>query len=333
MKRALALLALIASLQARAESPAVVQRMADAADRLNYRGILVQIEGNFTQSLSVLHRAGAQGGDDRVHSLQGDYWELQRKAQHCRVGLSGPSTVRDDALIAAMFPSVYPGRLLQTASYFDFERVGSGRLAGRDVDFILARPRDQFRFARLFATDVATGLLMKTSLLDARGRELRQAYFVDIEILDELPLQQWDAQVAAVPAGLQWSEYTLDPRPLDKPIPWQVDLPPGFAVVGYARGPVRAGGPPIEQLTISNGLTSLSVFIDGAAGGGAGGEGFSTIDALNAYVTTVGSKQVTLIGPVPNVTLEAVAKGLAPAGDGAQGQGAQQAEVSAGAAH
>lgn len=332
MKRALALLALIAGcLQARAETPGVIQRMADAADRLNYRGILVQIEGNFTQSLSVLHRAGVQGGDDRVHSLQGDYWELQRKAQRCRVGLSGPRTVRDDALIAAMFPSVYPGRLLRTASYFDFERVGSGRVAGRDVDFILARPRDPFRFAHLFATDVATGLLMKTSLLDARGRELRQAYFVDIEILGELSPQQWDAQVAAAPAGLQWSEYTLDPHPLDKPIPWRVNLPPGFAVVGYTRGPVRAGGPPIEQITISNGLTALSVFIDGSVGSGATVEAFSKIDALNAYVTTVGSNEVTLIGPTPTVTLEAVAKGLVPAGDAAQG--AQQADVSAGAAH
>ncbi len=331
MRRALALLALIASLQARAETPAVVQRMADAADRLSYRGVLVQIEGHYTQSLRVLHRAGTQGGIDRVNSLQGDYWELQRTAQRCRIGMSGPRTVRDDALIAAMFPSVYPGRLLRTAAYFDFERVGSGRLAGRDVDFILARPRDQFRFARLFATDVATGLLMKASLLDARGRELRQAYFVELEILGDLSPKQWDAQVAAAPAGLQWSEYTLDPRPLDKQIPWRADLPPGFAVVDYTRGPVRAGGPPIEQLTISNGLTSLSVFIDGAAAGGAAAEGFSTIDALNAYVTTVGGKQVTLLGPMPTVTLEAVAKGLAPVGDAARDT--QQAEVSAGAAH
>lgn len=331
MKRALALIALIAGcLRAQAETPAVVQRMADAAERLNYRGIVVQIEGNFTQSLSVLHRAGEQGGNDRVHSLQGDYWELQRNAQRCRVGLNGSRTVRDDALLAAMFSSVYPGRLLRLASSFEFERVGRGRLAGRDVEFILARPGDTFRFARLFATDVATGLLMKSSLLDARGRELRQAYFVNIEILDDLSPQQWDAPVGAAPAALQWSEYTLDPRPLDKPIPWRVSLPPGFAVVGYARGPVRAGGPPIDQLTISNGLTSLSVFIEGSTASGAAAEGFSQVDALNAYTTTVGGHQVTLLGPVPNVTLEAVAKGLAPADDAAQA--GQQADVSAGAA-
>jgi sigma-E factor negative regulatory protein RseB len=331
MKRALALIALIAGcLRAHAETPSVLQRMADAAERLSYRGIVVQIEGNFTQSLRVLHRAGVHGGDDRVHSLQGDYWELQRNGERCRVGLNGPRTVRQDALLAAMFSSVYPGRLLRLESSFEFERVGRGRLAGRDVEFILARPGDAFRFARLFATDVATGLLMKSSLLDARGRELRQAYFVDFEILDNLSPQQWAAQVDAAPAALQWSEHTLDPRPLDKPIPWRVSLPPGFSVVGFTRGPVRAGGPPIDQLTISNGLTSLSVFIDGSTASGAATEGFLQVDAINAFTTTVGSHQVTLLGQVPNVTLEAVAKGLAPADEAVQAE--HQADVSGGAA-
>jgi sigma-E factor negative regulatory protein RseB len=322
MKRALALLALaIGCAQVRAEgTPAVLQRMLDAAGTLNYRGHVVQIEGNHTQSLRLLHRAGANGGDDRVHSLQGRYWELRRTGSVCRVALTDGKPARDEALVAAVFPSLLPQRLQRLAQYYDFEPIGSGRLADRAADFTVARPRDQFRFAYLLVTDAQTGLLLKVSLIDGRGRELRQAFFVDLELLPELPAADWEQPHPAASPQLVWSEYTLDRRGLGKDVPWRVSsLPPGFSLGDYARGRLPGGSQEVEQLTVSDGLATVSVFIDRASSGEQPLQGVSRIEALPAYGTTVGGHHVILLGAVPVATLEHIAKALTPVGTAATG--------------
>lgn len=81
MKPALVLLALALACgkALAADAPHIIQRMLAAADTLSYRGHVVQIEGDQAQSLHILHRAGADGGLDRVRSLQGTYWELRRE--------------------------------------------------------------------------------------------------------------------------------------------------------------------------------------------------------------------------------------------------------------
>lgn len=331
MKRALALLALaIGCAQVRAEGmPAVLQRMLDAAGSLNYRGHVVQIEGNHTQSLRVMHRAGANGGDDRVHSLQGRYWELRRTGSACRVALTDGKPARDEALVAAMFPSLLPQRLQRLAQYYDFEPIGSGRLADRAAEFTVARPRDQFRFAYLLVTDAQTGLLLKASLIDGRGRELRQAFFVDLELLPELPAADWEQPHPAASPALVWSEYTLDRRELGKDVPWRLSsLPPGFRLGDYARGRLPGGSQEVEQLTVSDGLATVSVFIDRASSGEQPLQGVSRIEALPAYGTTIGGHHVVLLGAVPVATLEHIAKALTPAGTAASA-GAPAAAVQA----
>ncbi len=315
MKRALALLALaVGCIQASADTPPILQRMLDAASTLNYRGHLVQIEGNHAQSLKLVHRAGANGGDDRVHSLQGRYWELRRTGNVCRVALSDAKPARDEALVAAVFPSLWPRRLQRLAEFYEFAPIGSGRLADRAADFTVARPRDEFRFAYLLVTDAATGLLLKVSLIDGRGRELRQAFFVDLELLSASPDNDWQQTPGATPSPLIWSEYTLDRRAPGKDMPWRLhSLPPGFTVGDYSRRQVPGSGQEVEQLTVSDGLATVSVFIDSPTPGEQTLHGVSRVEALPAYGTTISGHHVTLLGAVPVATLEHIAKALTPA--------------------
>lgn len=310
---------------ARAEVPAILQRMLDAADTLTYRGVVVQIEGKYTQSLSLLHRPGMDGGRDDLHSLQGHYWELQRTGDACRVGLVGARPARDEALVAAMFPSMVPRRLRHLVDHFEFQPIGKGRVAGRDADFTLARPRDQYRLPRLLVTDAATGLLLKASLLDERGVELRQAFFASLEIADKA-LPPLEKSAPAPAETLTWTDYRLNRQPLEKDLPWRVGwVPPGFWVDDYRREDPRSGGPAFEQITVSNGLSTVAVFIESApksAPNSPSGEEKPPREAhrvgpLNALATTVSGHQITLIGTVPSAALEDIAKGLAPAGDAA----------------
>jgi sigma-E factor negative regulatory protein RseB len=316
MKSALVLLALaLAGGKAlAADTPQIIQRMLAAADTLSYRGHVVQIEGDQAQSLHVLHRAGADGGLDRIRSLQGTYWELRREGQNCRIALSTARPAHDEALVAAAFASLLPRRLQKLAEFYEFAPVGTGRLADHAAEFTLARPRDQFRFGYLLGTDTATGLLLKAGLIDHQGKVLRQVFFVDLELVKTLDDAEWLQEAGSRPPNLQWREHTLGQRPSAQAIPWTIGaLPPGFSVSGYIRRPSPAGGQDVEQLTISDGLATVSVFIDSPAPGEQSLVGAGRVQAMPAFGAQLAGRQVTALGAAPMATLKQVVEALTPA--------------------
>lgn len=316
MKPALVLLALaLAGGKAlAADTPQIIQRMLAAADTLSYRGHVVQIEGDQAQSLHVLHRAGADGGLDRVRSLQGTYWELRREGQNCRIALSTARPAHDEALVAAAFASLLPRRLQKLAEFYEFAPVGTGRLADHAAEFTLARPRDQFRFGYLLGTDTATGLLLKAGLIDHQGRVLRQVFFVDLELVKTLDDAEWLQEAGSSPPNLQWREHTLGQRPSAQALPWTIGtLPPGFGVSGYIRRRSPGSGQDVEQLTISDGLATVSVFIDSPAPGEQSLVGAGRVQAMPAFGTQLAGRQVTALGAAPMATLKQVVEALTPA--------------------
>lgn len=313
MKRALVLLALALGSQhaIAADTPPIVQRMLNAASTLTYRGHVVQIEGDQALSLYLLHRAGTDGGEDRVRSLQGTYWEMRRQGKNCRVAMTDTRPVHDEALVAAAFPSLLPLRLQHLAEFYDFAPVGTGRLADRRVEFTLARPRDEFRFAYLLATDATTGLLLKAGLIDSRGRVLRQVFFVELDLVPALADAEWVQDVSNGPAQLQWTEYTLGASLPASALPWPLGpLPAGFTVSEYIRRRVPGSGQDVEQLTISDGLATVSVFIDSAAPGEQALLGAGRVQAMPVYGAQLAGRHVTVLGAAPMTTLQQVVKAL-----------------------
>jgi sigma-E factor negative regulatory protein RseB len=315
MRRALALLACaLCGPLAAAEAPPVVERMIEAARTLNYRGHVVQMEGTQAQTFDLLHRAGNEAGEDRVHSLQGAYWELHRAGSQCRIAFTDVRPAHDEAIVAAAFPSLVPTRLVRLAEFYDFVPVGSGRLAGRAVDFTLARPRDEFRFAHLFATDTDTGLLVKAGLLDHHGQVLRQVFFVDLRLIPILSDIEWRARPATVPARLEWTERRLHPAPATTELPWSIGaLPAGFGVSGYGRRRMPGGDQEVEQVTVSDGLVSVSVFIDTQAPANAGLLGARRIATMPVYGAAVAGRHVTVLGAAPFAALRQIAAAVGPA--------------------
>ena len=313
MRRALALLAFALSRPlAAADTPPVIDRMIEAARTLNYRGHVVQIEGTQAQTLHLLHRAGSDAGEDRVYSLQGAYWELQRSGPRCRVALTDTRQAHDEAIVAAAFPSLVPQRLARSVQFYDFAPLGAGRFANRAADFTLARPRDEFRFALLLVTDAATGLLLKTGLVDQRGQILRQVFFIDLQVLPAVTDAEWQEPTPGAPAPLSWIERTVLPEPVAAEVPWQVGpLPPGFTISGHARRRMPGGDHEVEQITLSDGLATVSVFIDPRAAVDKMASGARHVAVMPVYGTAVDGRQITVLGAAPFPALRQIAAAFA----------------------
>jgi sigma-E factor negative regulatory protein RseB len=312
MRRALALGAFLWSgLVAAADPPPLLQRMLNAASTLNFRGYVVQIEGTQPQTLKLLHRAGPEAGADRAHSIQGAYWELRRVGTQCEVAMTDARQAPDEALVAAAFPSLVPQRLMRLADFYTFQPLGAGRFAERAADFTLAEPRDAFRFAYLLVTDSATGLLLKAGLVDRRGHILRQVFFVDLQLLPTVTDSEWQQPVPGAPAQLTWTKRRLTQEPVAVALPWPLGpLPAGFQVSGYGRKRLPGGEHEIDQVTLSDGLVTVSAFIDTQAGADRGTVGAKRVAAMPVYGASVDGRQVTVLGAAPYAALREIANAL-----------------------
>jgi sigma-E factor negative regulatory protein RseB len=100
---------------------------------------------------------------------------------------------------------------------------------------------------------------------------------------------------------------------------WVVaDLPPGFAMTLAERRPLPAAPDPVTQLVYSDGLASVSVFIEPAGSMQESMDGFSRLGAANAFSLRHGQLQVTAVGEVPGKTVRRIAESVArrPPADG-----------------
>ena len=85
------------------------------------------------------------------------------------------------------------------------------------------------------------------------------------------------------------------------------ELPPGFMLTMEAQQYTGSGVFPRIQLVYSDGLASVSVFIDKGVAAADQAEGLTMIGAANAFSVIVDGQLVTAFGEVPPKTVELIA--------------------------
>jgi sigma-E factor negative regulatory protein RseB len=73
------------------------------------------------------------------------------------------------------------------------------------------------------------------------------------------------------------------------------------------------GGNGLRHIVYSDGLATVSLFIEPAVAASEQAEGLSQIGAANAYTAIVGGHMVTAVGEVPARTVELLARSARPA--------------------
>lgn len=305
------------ALPAAAAEPAraLLERMNEAAEHLPYEGTLVHLQG---ADSSVLHI---------VRQLQDGHITERVSCED-----AGRQIIRNDAAVTGIFPdqhavlveardgrqqprSPLPDRLPGPAGIDDalylLSFAAPERIAGRDTQGIVIRPRDGFRYGYRLWLDRATFLPLKTQLVDERGHVLEQILFTRISV---------PAQVAAPPSAAVTSSAPAPPPAQGRNVPagppaaaagdeWVVtQLPPGFRLaVRKARiTPGTAGS--LRQVVYSDGLATVSLFVEPAVAAAEQAEGLSQMGAANAYTTTLNGHMITAVGEVPVRTVEMFAR-------------------------
>ncbi|HNR23135.1 MAG TPA: MucB/RseB C-terminal domain-containing protein [Steroidobacteraceae bacterium] len=288
-------------------------RMNDALTARNYDGVFFHVHGGRVETMRIIHRV--QGGNvmERLVSLDGSGREFVRTGTELVCYLPDKRTVLverrpENTTLLGNLPRFDE----TTEGYYELKHVERARLMGRDTRVIAVLPKDDFRYGYRLWIDEATTMPLKTQLCDARGRVIEQIQFANLSLPREIADSEFEPQVDT--AGFKWlRQDAQDPRLAQSgsSVVWRaMRLPPGFRMTLRSAQSMPGAAGPVEHLVFSDGLASVSVFVESTAPGKAPMSGPARVGSSSAFSTTVSGHQVTAVGEVPPETVRVIASSL-----------------------
>ncbi len=276
-------------------------RMSDALRSLDYEGILVYLTDNRMETLHLIHRVDGGQVQERLVSLSGPVRAVTRSRDRvtCTMGDGHPISVkshRGQRLLRA--EQIDPKDL---AGHYRVEVLGSARVAGREADVLTISPLDALRYGYRFHLDRATGLPLKSDLIDIAGDPVEQLLFTSITLdTRERPASALtDGYRSATEGAGQSPPAATDWRFEQRPAGYEQTMHDAMQDQSGAR---------VEHFLFSDRLSSYSVYIEPDTDDGLAG--VTRVGAAHAAGRRVGEYQVTAVGEVPAATVETAVMGV-----------------------
>jgi sigma-E factor negative regulatory protein RseB len=290
-------------------------RTDQALSTRNYEGVFVHEHAGESETLRVIHRVGSDGVSERLLSMDGSGREFIRKGSQLTCYLPDQRTVLVERTSGAgLLLGSLPHIDATSAGLYQLTELPRTRVSGRDARVIAVTPMDQLRYGYRVWIDEATAMPLKTQLRNGAGQVLEQIVFTDLRL--PAHIADGELQPGVDAHDYRWVQQladAVDSRGLS--ISWEASvLPPGFRMTVSARQVLRSG--PVEHLVFSDGLASVSVFVDIGRPQRAehGSDDAATIGSSSAYSTVVQGYRVTAVGEVPPDTVRAIAQSIRSAG-------------------
>jgi sigma-E factor negative regulatory protein RseB len=286
-----------------------LERMNHSLTTRNYDGTFAHWQGGTVQMLRIIHRLQDGKVSERLVSLDGSGREFVRAGATLTCYLPDRRTVlveqRPAQQSLVSFPAITPAM----ASYYDIREAARMRLNRHDTHLITISPRDEYRYGYRLWIDDATAMPLKTQLCDAGGHVIEQIVFASLAMPAHIADSAFRPEVAT--DGFQWLRNTAMPAaPSPAPPEWSaLRLPPGFRMMVRGAQTLPGSSTPVDQLVFTDGLASVSVFVEmRAPGGGAPPESQSTcMGSSCAFSTWSDGHKITAVGEVPPATVRFIA--------------------------
>lgn len=296
------------------DAVALLERMTQAGKELNYQGVFAYQTGKTLQSIQIYHRNDADGESERLMSLNGVAREVIRSNDMVTcINPEGKQINVSRRPLGRGFPSDLPRRVRSATPFYDVVLGEEERIAGRMTQELAIKPIDGYRYGYRLWVDKETDLLLKSELMADNGEVLETFAFSAIET--DVAISDDDLQPQTRGEEMTWHQSepgkpmasTNDNLISNWDTTW---LPEGFSLVA-AQNRLRANnGAYVEQRVYSDGLSSVSIFIERIKARHSHLRGGSHMGAVNAFGTIIHSHFVTVVGEVPATTVEKIGAGI-----------------------
>jgi sigma-E factor negative regulatory protein RseB len=292
-----------------AEALAWLQKIAQAARELNYRGTFVYQHGDHAETSRITHMVDRSGEQEKLETLDGPRREIIRNNAEIITYYADKRLVKREKRAARkLFPALLPDQLSVLTEHYQLRKGGQERIAGYDAQALILEPRDEFRYGHKLWAELSTGLLLKARMVNERNQVLEQFHFTEVAI--NITISR-DAVRASFPLPPPDGSLGDAGGPADTG--WTVrNQPAGFKKIMEMKRSKRSGTGQVAHLVFSDGLAAVSVFIEPLPPSARVGEGLSHQGAVNIYTRPMSDQLVTVLGETPPVTVMQIANSVAP---------------------
>ena len=316
-----------------------LERMSYSLEYLNYEGTLVQFRGADAAVMRIVHRVENGVPTERITAMDEVGREIIRRGEEVTCILPDQQAVlvgtrSGEQQGSSPLREQFAGDVRFDSRYYRLALANGGKLVGRDTRVVTVRPTDGYRYGYRLWLDHATAIPLKVQIAADDGVVVEQLLFSDISLPERIPASSvrpsltidsytWQRSPArALPVPVAGAGAGAGPAVVVEPGAWRVEsLPPGFSLRAVRSQRAAGSTALLEHLVYSDGVASVSVFVEAGVAAAEQVEGPSRMGAANAFTTMTGGFLVTAVGEVPIPTVETIARSVRQAASRTATQG------------
>src|SRR5580698_9385560 len=240
-----------------------LEKMNKALSSRNYDGTFFHISGGRVETMRIVHRVRSGRVSERLQSLDGSGREFVRANDELTCYLPDQHTVlvepRQDR---GPFLGSLPQFDATVSDFYRIEALPDTHILGRPARVIAVNPKDQFRFGYRLWLDEKTAMPLKTQLCDSHGQVIEQIFFARLDMPENIP--DADLAPAVRTDGMRWVRQGPSQESASPTLSAfrASELPPGFRLTVAGAQTIGGATVPASHLVYSDGLATVSVFVE-----------------------------------------------------------------------
>ena len=296
----------------------MLQKTAYAARELNYQGVFAYQNGKQTRSVQITHMN--RDGQEMTRNLVLDA-KLQAKqsrevfSQGNDILIVSPKNESNNTSTVViekrrgqnLFPAMLPTDLQALKTSYTTRISATEMVAGRGTQVIELIANDNYRYSYKIWADAEFGLLLKMTLIDSKKQTLEQFEFTQLSMLNSRDVNWFQPKIDVK------KNYVTD---VSAPVNhvdtnWIVaELPTGYMKVDHVVLNLSGKTAPVDQMIFSDGIASVSLFIEPISKAIRPKTGHMVIGSTNICANVIDGYQITVVGEVPAATVLQIAKAV-----------------------
>ena len=296
--------------QSMADGTQWLLRVQQAAQKLNYSGTFVYMQyGGQPQTSRITHVSDGANERERLEILDGSPIVVVRTNDRLTSYAPDTKTILiEKRSTKAGFPALLTDQVAGIAEQYDTRKADIQRVAGMECQILTLNAKDNLRFSHKLWAEVNSGLLLKAQTINEKGEVVEQIAFTQVDIGG--PAEKYHSRLSKRDGGRDWRTATpvvTQARFADAG--WKIDIPvPGFRkVLELRRGFGDVG---VGQVVFSDGLASVSVFIEPLRQGAKAHEGLTSQGSVNVFRRRIADHLVTVLGEAPPACVTRLAQAV-----------------------
>ena len=289
-----------------------LDKIASSERNVSYEGTFIFRRDDQLVTMHLVHVVDQSGERERLSSLSGvrrEFFRSKEGVVYLSPGQKHSSFNKE--ILRRNFPAQIEDGATALEKNYRLAMGEGDRIAGRAARMLVIEPKDNYRYGYRIWVDEKTGLLLQSDLVNEHGNAVEQFMFTAINVVDK-PTPQMIQSVTMSDKMRQALKAsppdTMSTTSADGQ--WQVmRMPSGFSLVErYQHSHGKWG--PVDQLVLTDGMATVSVFVERLGDHAKPFNGVSHVGAVNAYGTVVNDHQLTVVGEVPLATVRLIGNSL-----------------------